>query len=308
MRQLHQVRIELQTRHLAVAHRQMPAAVQSLQWTERVHDFSGAILEISKGDIDGKRLGQCQSDSSSGLYAEAMAGFLQWLASRDDHGHAAFSAKVTEYRGKLTANTAHARTPEIAANLQAAFELYVEYGVAAGAITVAEGGRLVAACWRALYRAAAAQAKHQGETEPTTRYLNLLRSVLSSGRAHFEDRCGGLPAQTPAGCGWRRDNGGQWTSLGDCIGWLDGDDLYLEPTAGFRAVQIAARDSGDALAISEHTLRKRLREKGLLASIDTKRETLTIRRKVGGSSKEVLHFSRSTVLPEDGEDEPEDIA
>ena len=265
------------------------------------------ILEISKGDIDGKRLEQCQSDGSSGLYAEAMAGFLQWLASRDDRGHAAFLAKISKYRNKLFVDTAHARTPEIAANLQAAFELYLEYGVASGAMTVAECGRLGAACWQALCQAAAAQAKHQRETEPTSKYLTLLRSVLSSGRAHLQDRGGGVPDQSPAGCGWRRDNSAQWMSLGDCVGWLHGGDLFLEPGAAFRTVQNAARDSGEAFAISEHTLRKRLREKGLLASVDTKRETLTIRRTVCGSSKEVLHFLRRTVLPEAIEDDTEDI-
>ena len=265
------------------------------------------ILEISKGDIDGKRLERCQDDACSGLYTHAMAGFLQWLASHDDRGNAAFNAKVSEYRSKLLVNTAHRRTPEIAASLQAAFELYVEYGVAVGAITIAEGARFTAACWQAVCQAAAAQAKHQGETEPTARYLDLLRSVLSSGRAHLEDRRGGMPNQSPEGCGWRRDHAGQWICLGDCIGWLHGDHLYIEPAAAFRAVQNAARDSGETFAVSDHTLRKRLREKGLLASIDTNRETFTIRRTVYGSSKEVLHFSRSTVLPESCEDEPEDI-
>ena len=51
-------------------------------------------------------------------------------------------------------------------------------------------------------------------------------------------------------------------------------------------VQIAGRDIGEALAVSEQTLRKRLHEKGLLASVDEKRETLTVRRSIGGSSKE----------------------
>ena len=86
--------------------------------------------------------------------------------------------------------------------------------------------------------------------------------------------------------------------LGDCIGWVDGDDVYLEPTAAFRAAQMAARDCGEPFAISEHTLKKRLREKNLLASIDTKRETLTVRRIIRGSSKTILHFLRSTILPD----------
>jgi hypothetical protein len=264
------------------------------------------ILEISKGGVEGTELAECQRDARAGLYAEAMAGFLQWLAGRYDQVRTGFSAKVSQYR--TTASfTAHARTPEIAANLQASFELYLEFGVASGAIDVGEADRLADRCWDALCEAAAAQAKHQGETEPTARFLSLLRSVLSSGRAHLEARGGGEPDRVSGSCGWRRDNSGTWLPLGDCIGWLHDDDLYLEPTAAFRAAQMAARDSGEAFAISEHTLKRRLRDKDLLASADAKRQTLTVRRVVCGSSKDVLHFLRSTVLPEAPEEGLEDF-
>jgi hypothetical protein len=63
---------------------------------------------------------------------------------------------------------------------------------------------------------------------------------------------------------------------------------------------------GEQLAVTEQTLKKRLHEKGLLASIDDKRQTLTIRRFIGGSSKQVLHFLRSTILPEAPDDEDGD--
>jgi hypothetical protein len=76
------------------------------------------------------------------------------------------------------------------------------------------------------------------------------------------------------------------------------DDVYLEPTAAFRAVQLVGRDLGEVLTVGEHTLRRRLHDKGLLASVDEGRGTLTVRRSIGGSSKSVLHFRRSTILPE----------
>jgi hypothetical protein len=58
------------------------------------------------------------------------------------------------------------------------------------------------------------------------------------------------------------------------------------------------------LPISEQTLRKRLHEKGLLASTDENRDTLTVRRTIAGANRNVLHFLRSTILP-DGIDEPD---
>lgn len=256
------------------------------------------ILELSKGDIDGHRLTECQRDARNGIYAVAAGGFVQWLAGRYDQSRAAFTSKVGEHRATALLNTAHARTPEVVANLQAAFELYLEFCVATGAVTAAEGDRLAERCWNALRDAAAAQAKYQGETEPTARFLSLLRSVLSSGRAHLANRSGGVPVGSEPSCGWRPTSSDNWQSQGDCIGWIDGDYVYLEPTAAFRAVQLAARDSGDTLAVSEPTLRRRLREKGLLSSTDPKRGTLTVRRTICGSSQDVLHFYRLTVLPE----------
>jgi hypothetical protein len=203
-------------------------------------------------------------------------------------------------------STVHARTPEIVANLQAAFEFYVEFSVSCGALDVGEAVPMNARCWEALCEAAAAQAKQQGEIEPTARFLTLLRSLLSTGRAHLAARSGAEPP-SPQCCGWRFNSSGSWVPLGDCIGWVDDQDIYLDSTAAYRAVQTAGRDTGDLLAVSEQTLRKRLNEKGLLASIDKTRETLTVRRNIAGTSKNVLHFRRGTILPEvsDGDEDTE---
>jgi hypothetical protein len=74
---------------------------------------------------------------------------------------------------------------------------------------------------------------------------------------------------------------------------------YIEPTAAYQVVQVAGRDIGEAMSVSEQMLKKRLREKSLLASTDKPRETITVRRVLGGSQKDVLHFLRDTLLPAD---------
>jgi hypothetical protein len=40
------------------------------------------ILELAKGCIDATHLSACQKDAEEGAYAEAMGGFVQWLAGR----------------------------------------------------------------------------------------------------------------------------------------------------------------------------------------------------------------------------------
>jgi hypothetical protein len=256
------------------------------------------ILELSKKGVDAAALTECQEDANAGLYAEAMGGYVRWFAGRYEEMRALFGEKVAEYRARALRNPAHARTPDIVANLQAGFELYLEFGVEAGAVDRAERDTFATHCWDALSCAAAAQSKHQAATEPAARFLALLRSLLGSGRAHLEARGGGAPDQSPGSCGWRGDNLGGWVARGECIGWVDDDAIYLEPTAAYRVAQIAGRDIGEVLAVSEQTLRKRLHEKGLLASVDEARQTLTVRRSIAGSSKGVLHFVRSTILPE----------
>jgi len=198
------------------------------------------IVELSKGCIDLGRLTACQADAQKGLYARAMAGLVQWVAGHHDPVRAEFQRKVSEYRGKALRNSAHARTPDIIANLQAGFELFLEFAVYSSAIDQRCGDRLASRCWDALCRIATDQAKHQKETEPTTRFLTLLSSVLTSGRAHLEARNGGVPDRTPSSCGWRCDAQGNCAQLGDRIGWVDDDNVYLEPTAAFRVVQTAA--------------------------------------------------------------------
>ncbi len=254
------------------------------------------ILELSKNTIDIAALTACQSDANSGRYAESMGGFVQWLASRGDEARGQFDRLVAQYRSRALGSASHARTPDIVASLQAGFESFLEYAVESGAIAAAQRDRLARRCWDALSEAATAQAKHQAATEPAARFLTLLRSLVASGRAHLEARNGGPPARSPVSCGWR-ENSGTSAPLGECIGWVEEDDVYLEPTVAFRLAQIAARDAGEALTVGEHTLRKRLREKGLLASVDKKHETLTIRRTISGSTKDVLHLLRATVLP-----------
>jgi hypothetical protein len=260
------------------------------------------ILELSKGLIRADKLTECQKDAASGVFAEATGAFVRWIAGRYDNVRAALDVRVTELRLKAVRDTAHARTPEIIANLQAAFEIYLQFSEECGAIDGREREELTDRCWEALRKAAAAQAKHQAATEPTERYLDLLRGCLSSGRVHLAARDGAVPHGSPEPCGWRRDTHGNWSQCGECIGWIDGGDIYLESTVAYRIAQNAGRDSGDVLAVSEQTLKKRLRDKNLLASTDTKRETLTVRKTIAGSKKEVLHLSRATLLFEAPDD------
>jgi hypothetical protein len=254
------------------------------------------ILELAKGVINAGKLTECQKEAAAGVYAEAMGAFVRWLAGRYEEQRAGLDRRVAVLRIGIS-DSAHARTPDIIANLQAAWEVYLEFGRECGAISHLEQEHLASRSWEALRALATDQAKHHAATEPTARYLTLVRACLTSGRAHLETRQGTVPEQSPASCGWR-ENAGKWSPLGECIGWVDSEDIYIEPEAAYMAVQVAGRDGGESLSVSGQTLNKRLNEKGLLKSIDATRKTLTVRRAIAGSTIPVLHFSRGTLLPD----------
>ena len=73
------------------------------------------------------------------------------------------------------------------------------------------------------------------------------------------------------------------------VGWLDGQNLFLDIDAAYRAAQATAAD-GDGIPVGVQTLVKRLHETNRLKSIDERRGKLRVRRMLGGSRQEVLHL------------------
>lgn len=166
--------------------------------------------------------------------------------------------------------------------------------------------------WVALGETAAAQGQLQVAGEPTRRFSELLSAAIVSGRAHVAGPEGGEPEE-PGAWGWRRDKVGTsdyereaWRPLGDRVGWLKGNNLYLLPEAAYAAAQRQGRDSGEPLTVTGRTLRKRLHERRLLLSVEGSRPTFAVRRTLGGRGQGVLHLSADFLSPHaDQPDQPD---
>jgi len=146
--------------------------------------------------------------------------------------------------------------------------------------------------WKVLGKAASRQGQHQAEGEPTRRFLELLAAAIASGQAHVAAPDGGMPGNAQR-WGWRfvdDSKGGVWRAFGDRVGWVDGDDFYLEREVSYRMAQRMARDAGDVISIGVETLQKGLHEKGVLATTDKTRNTLTVRRRLAGTRRNALHL------------------
>lgn len=259
------------------------------------------IVEVEKGAIKLEALTPHQDAAASGGLAEAMAGYICWLAGRSEDIDAARRADVRVLRTAARGSTSHARTPEIVANLAAGWRWWLSYALDVGAITDAEAALLWRRVWMALGKSADSQDEHQRASEPTQRFLELLASAIATGRAHVAGIDGSEP-EMPASWGWRQRRIGtgenardEWQAQGRRIGWIDEKGLFLEPDGSFAAAQEVGNATGDPLAVTQKTLGKRLQERGLLLSSERGRGRNTMRRELEGQRRTVLHLSAAVL-------------
>jgi hypothetical protein len=243
------------------------------------------IVELGANDVKFERLSAHQKHAADGRYAQAMAAYLQWLAPEFKQLSDGLKAESARLRDEIIAGPGgvqHKRTPTMVAELLCGFRLFLEFAEAIGAIDDEQAVELGQRCRQALLKTAAEQAGHQDASDASLRYLDLLRSVLLSGRAHVVNHDGGKPSQLPQACGWQprasKDSfGDEWYPQGKCIGWLDGENLYLDPDVAYAEANRLAGEQGGSLGVGKNTLHKRLSEHHLLASVDSARNRLIVR-------------------------------
>jgi hypothetical protein len=262
------------------------------------HSLRARVLvnEVAPGEVNWESLTDCQHAAADGLYAQAMAGYLQWLAPQYEDVRRGLRAEVVKLREKVEAEGMHARTPGILADLAVGWRYWLMFARTVGAIDEAEQKALAEKVWVALLAAGGEQAALGEAAEPCSTFLRLLAGALAGGRCHVDS----VDGQAPPVCmawGWR-ENGVVKEPLGPLVGWLDDEQLYLEPEIAYAEVQRLASSQGEALPVGPRTLWKRMREQYRLASWDENRKRNTIRRTLGGDrGREVLHLRAATLSP-----------
>jgi hypothetical protein len=233
-----------------------------------------------------------------------MAAFLQSLAGQYEVIQSRLRREIVSVRDKTSATGSHRRTPEIVANLSVGWKYFLDFALAVGALTKTEALRYAQLAWVALNEAGLAQEQHQVASEPASRFLELLAAALANGSAHLAGPNGREP-EDPQAFGWREaivgageNERAEWRAQGNRVGWVDADDVFLNPDAAFKAAQLMGKELGDAFTITPQTLRKRLHERGLLATTDVKRETFNTRKMLEGQRRVVLHLKITTLFSE----------
>jgi hypothetical protein len=265
----------------------------------RGHSIRGrlAVVEISHGELNRERLSERQQAGSRGDYAAAMSGYLKWLAPRYGELRRSLRAEQLALREEMQSCASHRRTPGILADLLLGWRHWLTFALDVGAVSqqeVSDYLERVAVGMRVLGEA---QADHQQADEPAEHFLRLIRSAVTSGRAHVASMLGQEPVR-PGSWGWRGQQAGSgdtsdmaWTALGRRVGWLELEsDLYLDPESAHAEAQRLAADKGEALPVTARTLGKRLREKSLLKTTDQTRGKLTVRKVIEGRRQDVWHL------------------
>jgi hypothetical protein len=139
------------------------------------------LVAVAPGDIDPKRLSACQRNAAAVLYAQATAGYIQWLAPRLDQVCAQMNPAHGSYREQAAHAGLHRRTPGIVADLFIGWEQFFTFAHEAKALTRSETEGYRARVWNALIKVAHRQSEHQREASPVDRFLTLLRSTISAG-------------------------------------------------------------------------------------------------------------------------------
>ncbi|MCY4088271.1 MAG: hypothetical protein OXG37_15640 [Actinomycetia bacterium] len=132
------------------------------------------------------------------LYAQAMAGYLRWLAPRYTQIAAQLRCETARLRAAAAQSGTHRRTPGIVAELAAAAGFFLNYAQQAGATTQTQADARWERTWRALGQAAAAQHRHHTATDPARRFCELLAVALTAERAHLTSPGGQQPEHPEA--------------------------------------------------------------------------------------------------------------
>jgi Bifunctional DNA primase/polymerase, N-terminal len=270
------------------------------------------IIELEPGTINLDKLTILQNNAGSGMFAKCLSGYVYWLAKTHPNKIEKIDDDIQSMRQEAYEEGMHRRVPDIVANLALGLKYFLDYAIDSKAIRISEKEKIWAEWWATLCKAGQHQDEHHRANNPALRFLELLSTAISSGKAHIASLDGEHPLKNPEAWGWREKVIGtgeyqrcEWQERGERIGWVHRENLFLDPDASLSVVQKVGREIGDQLSITPKTLNKRLKEERLLKAVDFTRETLTVRKTLEGRQRNVLCLDINSLSPLEEDKSPE---
>jgi hypothetical protein len=293
----------------------------------------GLILPLGRRDVNWDKVTICQGHASNGLFAMAMAGFVQWMAKDYQNFVHATQEQIEVLHQMFLSDPMPSRTARIAASLLAGLENFLEFAQECGAIDQAEFDNLWDRAHKALRAAAQSHKDDQDSSHPVQRFGDLLAEAFHSGRAYVANSVNEAPEISPEDWGWEKqiivvpvDNERsvagvaaeqeatihkgvdetqegvetkevtKYRHRGSQVGWWDSNDnLFLLPDVALAVVQQLAQTGGRPLPITSRTLGKLLDANGKLKSKRKGRYTKQITREA--AQVNVLHVDAAWINP-----------
>jgi hypothetical protein len=285
--------------------------------------LTGRMLQVpvALGDVVKHKLKVAQEAGATGLYAAAMAAYLDRLAPELTAVRAEAGRKREAYHDRARTEAGdsvmHPRLPGIVADLATGLEFFTSFAHEVGALPDSELRPLLHRGWAAIMAAAGIQASAQLEEDPTAIFLNALREALLGGAAHLaHQETGGEPTFSGINLsrqlGWRKEiyrDKPSWKPASLCAGWVNVVEGQVHVYLNFEvAYSIASRIAGRPLPVEAQTLKQRLLEANLLAQVAPKssRRPYTVQRVIQGAVHDVIFLRTGALFPplRDSHDKP----
>lgn len=257
------------------------------------------IINVARGAIDTTVLAGLQKLARDGVLSKVMARFVQWLAVEEKRNALLeFLEIALEIGRKDIGSSGHARTQDNLANLLMGLRVFLDFAEDAGEMSHETKEIFMATATDAARGLADLQAAIDREASDAQRFVELMRAAISSGKAHIEHSRGGQP-NNPRALGWREvdmgmKNGPRAEAMGTRIGWVDGEELFIDPSTSLSVIKALSSNLDNHLGSSERAIAKSLREAGLLSRCDRGRTTAKI--SVLGARRSVYVFRMSDIL------------
>jgi hypothetical protein len=262
------------------------------------------VLRMRAGEFAIATLTPFQKDAAAGLYAQALVAFVAWLAPQYDQVRGRLPAEFAGLRSRALAAENHPRTPGIIADLALGLKYFLDFALHVGAIEPWDRDTHAQRGWQLLLGAATEQTQELLALDPPRRFLQLLAAAIASGRAHLVGPDGAEPGalERPIVWGWRLEEFGsgehatmRWRSQGKAIGWVDGENVYLNPDAAYAEAQRFGDDQGERLPLSQSQLYRQLRDSKLLARHEQFKTTIRVT--LQGAARAVLYLRPGVLSP-----------
>lgn len=208
-------------------------------------------LECDKGKtpIDKARVTSAQREK--GLYAQAMAAYLEYLAPRLDDTQAEMRDLREGYREAFQ-STAHPRIPEIQASLAVGFEYFLRFQSRMGVISEAQAEAMLDRAWRVFETLGEKHSQIIEGERPTLKFMAVLTELFYQARIYVESATvAGAPPQTKEELGWQ---GIEPARNAEFVGWADDETLFLMPEMTFKVVNETIQRQGGYFPLGKNEL------------------------------------------------------